>query len=142
MPEKLSSLKDVYKFAGSAEVLPPFDVVSRKSPPPILALLARDERQRQSVEVDESAVSEELCAREIALTWQSIRSGGRPSTIVHALVLADNLSAPRLSAILREDVVDIGLRLDALCDRGIVETNLDNDGSPTYMLTGLADLAE
>jgi len=78
-----------------------------------------------------------LCRREIQLTWRSIREGGEPRTILHALVLSDYLSVAYLAAVLTDDIPEIELRAKALVDKRIIGETTDEVGEVVYFLPGL-----
>jgi hypothetical protein len=73
--------------------------------------------------------------RELIGTAHSIRADGEPKTVLHALLLEDDLTLGRIAGTIHQDPRDLAFQLEALCDLGWVRRQ-GGDGPERYSLVG------
>jgi hypothetical protein len=76
--------------------------------------------------------------REVLATGRSIRNSRGPSTVLHALILQDQLSLGQIAGIVHQDPRDLEMQVRALASLGWVRED-DRNGLTKYSLTGLGD---
>ncbi len=143
MHETIRSLQEVDDFFGVSTPMPAIHVEPRK--PNLLDFIAPDpgeERDRAagySTELERASGDRvRRIQGQFRQTWRSLRRGGRPETVLHALILRDDMTVPRLAAILMQDITEVEDVLDDLVSAAVARSSVDADGVTSYSLAGLA----
>jgi hypothetical protein len=79
-----------------------------------------------------------LFARELASTARSVKAGGTPATVLHALMQEGPLAAGEIAGIVHSDPRDNDVTLSTLIELGVVEVD-DSRPMPRYFITGTLD---
>lgn len=126
------TLDEMDQYFGDPEPMPPLRVVSKRFN--ILDLFAEPSTATTPPPTDtlNTPLFDDETQKELDATFLSVRAGRKPSTVMHALALRDELDIPRLAAITGRDVLDIAATAEHLVAVGLVKQATDAEGYPHF----------
>jgi hypothetical protein len=126
------TLDEMDRYFGDPEPMPSIKVEAKRFNILDLFTDPQEKRQTEPTSAPTEPIFDEVVQRELSKTFDAVRAGRRPTSVMHALALRDGLDIPRLSAIINQDVLDVAVTTEHLVAAGLVKEVVDTDGYSVF----------